>query len=91
MMVQAPSAGWPSGPCRPAFAGWCMAVAALAGLPLFVASVLSVLSLSAGIGVLLAPKSLLAGAGRLASTQRSWARHWSALSIATPYRPRRWT
>ena len=54
--------------------GLVVAVTALAGLPLFVASVLSVLSLSAGIGVLLAPKSLLT-VRRLASTQRSWARH----------------
>ena len=67
--------------------GLVLAVTALAGLPLFVASVLSVLSLSAGIGVLLAPKSLLA-VRRLASTQRSWARHWSGVTIATPYRPR---
>ena len=67
--------------------GLVIAVAALAGLPLFVASVVSVLSLSAGIGVLLAPKSLLA-VRRLASTQRSWARHWSGVTIATPYRPR---
>jgi signal transduction histidine kinase len=67
--------------------GLVIAVTALAGLPLFVASVLSVFSLSAGIGVLLAPKSLLA-VRRLASTQRSWARHWSGVTIATPYRPR---
>ena len=67
--------------------GLVTAVAAVVGLPLFVASVLSVLSLSAGIGVLLAPKSLLA-VRRLASTQRSWARHWSGVTIATPYRPR---
>jgi signal transduction histidine kinase len=67
--------------------GLVIAVTALAGLPLFVASVLSVLSLSAGIGVLLAPKSLLT-VRRLASTQRSWARHWSGVTIATPYRPR---
>ncbi len=63
------------------------AVVSLAGLPLFVASVLSVLSLSAGIGVLLTPKSLLA-VRRLASRQRRCALEWSRVQIATPYRPR---
>ena len=41
----------------------------------------------AGIGILLAPKSLLAVRG-LASAQRRWARQWSGVTIATPYRPR---
>ena len=48
---------------------------------------LSVLSLAAGIGVVLAPKSLLA-VRRLASPQRRWAQEWSGVTIATPYRPR---
>ncbi len=63
------------------------AVVSLAGLPLFFASVLSVLSLAAGIGVLLAPKSLLT-VRRLASRQRRCALEWSGVRIATPYRPR---
>jgi signal transduction histidine kinase len=67
--------------------GLVQAVVSLAGLVLFFASVLSLLSLAAGIGILLAPKSLLAVRG-LASTQRRWARHWSGVTIATPYRPR---
>ena len=60
-------------------------VHSVAGLPLFFASLLSLLSLAAGIGVLLAPKSLLAVRG-LASGQRRWAREWSRVSIAAPYR-----
>ena len=67
--------------------GLVQAVVSLAGLLLFFASVLSLLSLAAGIGVVLAPKSLLAVRG-LASTQRRWARQWSGVTIATPYRPR---
>jgi len=67
--------------------GLVQAVVSLAGLLLFAASLLSLLSLAAGIGILLAPRSLLAVRG-LASMQRSWARHWSGVTIATPYRPR---
>jgi signal transduction histidine kinase len=67
--------------------GLVQAVVAVAGVPLFVASLLSLLSLAAGIGVLLAPKSLLAVRG-LASGQRRWAREWSRVSIAAPYRSR---
>ncbi len=67
--------------------GVVQAVVSLAGLPLFFASVLSVLSLAAGIGVLLAPKSLLT-VRRLASRQRRCALEWSGVRIATPYRPR---
>jgi signal transduction histidine kinase len=67
--------------------GLVQAVVSLAGLLLFFASLLSLLSLAAGIGILLAPKSLLAVRG-LASSQRRWARQWSGVTIATPYRPR---
>ena len=67
--------------------GLVLAVVSLAGLLLFAASVISLFSLAAGIGILLAPRSLLAVRG-LASTQRVWARHWSGVRIATPYRPR---
>jgi hypothetical protein len=52
--------------------GLALAAYSLAGIPLFVVSVLSVVALSAGIGVLLAPMSLLA-VRRLARTQRRWA------------------
>ncbi len=67
--------------------GLVQAVVSLAGLSLFVASVFSVLSLAAGIGVLLTPMSLLA-VRRLASRQRRCALEWSRVQIATPYRPR---
>ncbi len=67
--------------------GLALAAHSLAGIPLFVVSLLSVVSLSAGIGVLLAPMSLLA-VRRLASTQRRWALEWSGVTIVTPYRPR---
>ena len=67
--------------------GLVLAVVAVAGVPLFFVSVFSLLTLAAGIGVLLAPKSLLAVRG-LASGERRWAREWSRVSIAAPYRPR---
>jgi len=41
--------------------------------------------LPAGLGVVLAPKSLLA-VRRQADLQRRWAREWSGVTIATPYR-----
>ena len=43
--------------------GLVLAVVAVAGLPLFIVSLFSLLSLAAGIGIVLAPKSLLARAG----------------------------
>ena len=67
--------------------GLVLAVVAVAGVPLFFVSLFSLLTLAAGIGILLAPKSLLAVRG-LASGERRWAREWSRVSIATPYRPR---
>jgi hypothetical protein len=67
--------------------GIVQAIVAVAGVPLFIASLISLLTLAAGIGIVLAPKSLLAVRG-LASGQRRWAREWSRVSIATPYRPR---
>ncbi len=67
--------------------GLVQAVVALAGIPLFFVSVFSVICLAAGIGVVLAPKSLLA-VRRLASQQRRWAQEWSGVTIVTPYRPR---
>jgi signal transduction histidine kinase len=67
--------------------GMVQAVVSVVGLLLFFASLLSLLSLATGIGILLVPMSLLA-VRRLASTQRRWAREWSRVTIATPYRPR---
>ncbi len=57
------------------------------GIPLFVASMLSLPLLAVGIGVVPVPMSLLAVRGR-ASQQRRFALEWSGVSIATPYRPR---
>jgi hypothetical protein len=66
--------------------GMVLAVTAVAGLPLFAACVVCVLLLPAGLGVVLAPKSLLA-VRRHAGLQRRWALEWSGVTIATPYRP----
>ena len=66
--------------------GMALAAAAVAGLPLFVASLICLLLLPAGLGVVLAPKSLLA-VRRQADQQRRWAREWSGVTIAAPYRP----
>jgi signal transduction histidine kinase len=67
--------------------GMVLAVTAIAGLPLFAASLACVLLLPAGLGVVLAPKSLLA-VRRQAGLQRRWALEWSGVTIATPYRSR---
>jgi signal transduction histidine kinase len=65
--------------------GMALAANAVAGLPLFAASLVCVLLLPAGFGVVLAPKSLLA-VRRQADRQRRWAREWSGVTIASPYR-----
>ncbi len=57
------------------------------GVPLFIASVVSLPLLAVGIGVVPVPICLLAVRSR-ASQQRRFAREWSRVSIATPYRPR---
>jgi len=67
--------------------GMVLAVTAVAGIPLFVASLVCVLLLPAGLGVVLAPKSLLA-VRRQAGLQRRWALEWSGVTIPTPYRSR---
>ena len=67
--------------------GSLLAVTAIAGLPLFMASLVCVLLLPAGFGVVLAPNSLLA-VRRYAGLQRRWALEWSGVTIASPYRPR---
>jgi signal transduction histidine kinase len=64
-----------------------LALASLAGIPLFFVSLFFVVLVPTGIGVLLAPESLLA-VRRLAGRQRRQAREWSGVTIVTPYRPR---
>jgi signal transduction histidine kinase len=59
----------------------------LPGVPLFIASVVSLPLLAVGIGVVPVPMSLL-GVRRRASQQRRFALEWSRVGIATPYRPR---
>lgn len=65
--------------------GMVLAVTAVAGLPLLVISLACILLLPAGIGVALAPKSLLA-VRRYAGLQRRWALEWSGVTIESPYR-----
>ena len=62
-------------------------LAVVPGVPLFIASVVSLPLLAVGIGVVPVPMSLLA-VRRRASQQRRFAREWSRVSIATLYRPR---
>ena len=66
--------------------GMALAVTAVAGLPLLLASAVGVLLLPAGIGVVLGPKSLL-GVRRFADLERRRALEWSGVTIASPYRP----
>jgi signal transduction histidine kinase len=62
-------------------------LAVLPGIPLFFAAVASLPLLAVGIGVVPVPMTLLAVRHRV-SQQRRFAREWSRVSIATPYRPR---
>jgi signal transduction histidine kinase len=64
-----------------------LAAVSVAGLGLFFVSLFCLLSVLAGIGLLLAPESLLA-VRQLASWQRRRAQEWSGVTIVTPYRPR---
>jgi signal transduction histidine kinase len=66
--------------------GLVLAITAVAGLPLLVVSAACVLLLPAGLGVILAPMSLL-GVRRFSDQQRRWALEWSGVTIAAPYRP----
>jgi signal transduction histidine kinase len=59
----------------------------VACIPLFIASVLSIVFIVLGIGVFLMPITLRAVRG-LAGQQREWAQKWSEVRIPTPYRPR---
>jgi len=58
-----------------------------AGVPLLVACVVSIVLIPAGIGLAAAPAAIL-WLRRLAGRQRDWARDWSGVAIADPYRPR---
>ncbi len=64
-----------------------LAAVSVAGIPLFFISLACLLIIPVGLGVLLAPESLLA-VRRLASRQRRQALDWSGVRIVTPYRPR---
>ena len=75
---------WPT--LRTCVRGMVLAVTAVACLPLFPLSLACVLLLPAGIGVVAAPKSLLA-VRRQAELQRRLALQWSEVTIQTPYRP----
>jgi signal transduction histidine kinase len=76
---------WPT--LRTCLRGMVLAVTAVACLPLFPIALACVLLLPAGIGVVLAPKSLLA-VRRQAELQRRWALEWSGVTIESPYRLR---
>jgi signal transduction histidine kinase len=70
---------------RTCLRGMLLAVTAVAGLPLFFVSLACILLLPTGLGVVLAPKALLA-VRRQAGLQRRWALEWSGVTIAAPYR-----
>jgi signal transduction histidine kinase len=66
--------------------GALLAVTAIACLPLFVFALVSVGLLAAGIGMVLAPKMMLAVRWQ-ANLERRRALEWSGVTIAVPYRP----
>jgi signal transduction histidine kinase len=67
--------------------GLLKAILAPVGIPLFALSVVSVVYLPVGIGLLTVPPVLL-GLRGLAEQQRRWALEWSGVRIVSPYRHR---
>ena len=71
---------------RTCLRGMLLAVTAVACLPLFAFALASVVLLASGIGLILAPKMLLAVRWQ-ADLERRRALEWSGVTIAAPYRP----
>ncbi|HLK78944.1 MAG TPA: histidine kinase [Streptosporangiaceae bacterium] len=67
--------------------GLLLALESVAGIPLFLVTLFCLVIIPAGLGVLLAPESLLV-VRRRASRQRRQALEWSGVRIPDPYRPR---
>ena len=63
-----------------------LAVTAVACLPLFVFALVSVVTIASGLGLIIAPKALLAVRWQ-ADLERRRALEWSGVTIAAPYRP----
>jgi signal transduction histidine kinase len=71
---------------RTCLRGMLLAVTAVACLPLFVLTLVSVGTIAAGLGLVIAPKILLAVRWQ-ADLERRRALQWSGVTIAAPYRP----
>ena len=65
--------------------GLALAARSLGGLPLFLAAIVSIALIPAGIGLLLAPRAL-AAVRRSADSQRERGRAWSGVRVDRPYR-----
>ena len=66
--------------------GMLLAITAVACLPLFAFALVSVVMVASGIGLVFAPKALLAVRWQ-ADLERRRALEWSGVTIASPYRP----
>jgi signal transduction histidine kinase len=66
--------------------GILLAVTAVSCLPLFVFALISVVTIASGLGLVIAPKVLLAVRWQ-AALERRRALEWSGVTIAPPYRP----
>jgi signal transduction histidine kinase len=71
---------------RSCLRGMLLAVTAVSCLPLFVFAVISVVTIASGLGLVIAPKALLAVRWQ-ADLERRRALEWSGVTIAPPYRP----
>jgi signal transduction histidine kinase len=71
---------------RTCLRGMVLALTAVGCLPLFVISLISVVTVASGIGLILAPRTLLV-VRRQANLERRRALDWSGVTIAAPYRP----
>jgi signal transduction histidine kinase len=71
---------------RTCLRGMLLAVTAITCLPLFVFALVSVVMVASGLGLIIAPKILLAVRWQ-ADLERRRALEWSGVTIAAPYRP----
>ncbi|MGD0703650.1 MAG: sensor histidine kinase [Trebonia sp.] len=71
---------------RTCLRGMLLAVTAVGCLPLFVLALISVVTIASGLGLVIAPKMLLAVRWQ-ADLERRRALDWSGVTIAAPYRP----
>ncbi|WP_315987147.1 sensor histidine kinase [Actinomadura sp. HBU206391] len=79
---------WLRARLRPSYRGLLNALSSqLISLPLFILTILSIVFMGLGAGLVLVP-AVMAGIRSYANLQRGWAKEWSGVDIPIPYRHR---